>query len=89
METVLVKPGLSLALHHDGEHLWEEADGFWWCFVRGWTEKMKYFHRQAAPEFHRLKCGAIWREGPNAMKERKNSLWQKQTSRKCLKITCD
>lgn len=50
LETILVKPGLLPALHHDGEQLWEKADGFWWCFVRRWIEKMKYFHREAVTE---------------------------------------
>lgn len=37
-------------------------------------EKMKHFHREAVTEFHRLRCGAIWRESPNAVKERKKQL---------------
>lgn len=84
-ESCLVKPGLFLALHHDEEQLWEEADVFWWCFVRKWSifiERLLQSSTGWDVEQYGGKAQMLWRR-------EKNSLWQEQTSRKCLKVTCD
>lgn len=84
-ESCLVKPGLFLALHHDEEQLWEEADVFWWCFVRKWSifiERLLQSSTGWDVEQYGGKAQMLWRR-------EKTSLWQEQTSRKCLKVTCD